>query len=123
MRTQSKRWNFTPDELSLATYQIQDAERIYEALKADLAILEDSEKDLLAVLKSNFPDDSNVDAETKARTMQEWTDFKAGKRAAIRALAIPSCDYKHSLRVLDCLITGVSYNKVLLSKNIYDGGK
>lgn len=118
-----REFQFIPQELSEITYQIQSAERAYQKAKDDLDILEDTEKDLLAMLKVRFPDSSNVEAETQARTLQEWKDFKKGLYQAKLQAGKLSCDYKHSLRVLDCLITGVSYNKVLLSKNVMDGGK
>lgn len=118
-----KKFQFIPDELSAITYQIQAAERKYQSAKDNLDILEDSEKDLLAMLKAKFPDASNVEAETKARALQEWKNFKAGLYKAKLEAGKLSCDYKHALRVLDCLITGISYNKILLSKNVMDGGK
>ncbi len=126
MRTQSKRFEFVPDELSLITYQIQDAERLYQKAKDNYDILEDSSKDLLAELMNKVSKDTDlsaVKAEALARSSKEWKDFKKGLYEAKRFFGTLSCDYKHSLRVLDCLITGVSYNKVLLSKNVLDGGK
>lgn len=118
-----RNFQFLPQELSEITYQIQAAERAYQSAKDKLDILEDTEKDLLAMLKARFSDASNVEAEMQARTLQEWKDFKQGLYQAKLQTGKLSCDYKHALRVLDCLITGISYNKILLSKNVMDGGK
>lgn len=121
-----KQFHYTPDELSKIVYQIQTAERLFQKAKDGYEILEDTAKDFLASLKndlSKLDDLSDVEADRRARGSEEWKVFKKGLHEAKRSLGLVTCDYKHSLRVLDALITGISYNKVLLSKNVLDGGK
>lgn len=115
------KFEYTPDELNTAVYQVQLAEGSWQKAKDDYEILEDSSKDVLAQIKNKIRlegVDSDAGAETQARASEDFKTFKLGLYEAKRALGIASLDYKHAMRCLDAITSGLAYRRELVKRNV-----
>jgi hypothetical protein len=115
------RLEFVPETLNKVVYQLQTAEQELQNAKDIYEVLEEQQKDLLASLSNQIAiesDVSQVKAESLARSTQDWKNFREGLFQAKKAFGEKKVRYNHLVRVMDCVINSMSYNKELLRKGL-----
>ena len=114
-------FQFTPNELNKIVYQIQKHEKEYMESKDAYEILDDSAKDVLASIKAKISSSSDVSdakSEMLARASNDWKSYKEKLYEAKKKQTQDSLNYKHSLRVMEVLISGMSFEKEKLKRGI-----
>lgn len=117
---------YTPETLTKVVYQLQVAEQEYQRAKDNYEVLEETQKDLLARLCHQVSSEHDVSvskSEILARGTPEWITFRHGLFEAQKVCGEKKVKYNHLVRVMDCVVSGMAYNRELLKKGIYDSGK
>lgn len=121
------RLEFTPDTLNKVVYQLQTAEQELQNAKDIYEVLEEQQKDLLASLSNQIASESDVSqvkSESLARATQDWNNFREGLFKAKKDFGQKKVRYNHLVRVMECIVNSMSYNKALLMKGVHgEGGK
>lgn len=119
--------DYTPETLTKVVYQLSTAESEYQRAKDNYEILEEQQKDLLASLCHQVASNGDVSvskSEILARGMPEWQAFRKGLFEAQKVCGEKKVRYNHLVRVMDCIISSMAYNRELLKKGLSgEGGK